>query len=79
MSKLLLSGDVRFFMEPEEKQYARVLAIAKDDEFGLYQHKAKALIARAQRKEPMNFDLEARKLYMEVVHALLRQSEKHSQ
>lgn len=62
----LYAGNATFFTKMEDfSTYQIVSAIAQSDlEEARF---ARALIKRAQRKEPMDFDLEANLLFMSIV------------
>lgn len=61
---LLYSGNVRFF-ENNLSSFEIASAIAYRDDSD-YSRKAKAILARAKRKEPMNFSLEVDRLCLEI-------------
>ena len=63
---MLLNQDSDFLVYKNNYQtYAIVLALSKTDH--LISQKAQSLLKRASLKEPMNFDLEAEHLFMEVL------------
>lgn len=62
----LFKGNTRFYLDKTDFQnYAILLAISKSD--STWAGKASSIIIRANAKEPMDLDLEAERLYMEVM------------
>lgn len=62
---LLYAGNVRFYENNLSSfEIASGIAYQEDD---LYSPKAKAILARAKRKEPMNFNLEVDMLCLEIL------------
>lgn len=63
---MLLNQDSDFLVYKNNYQtYAIVLALSKTDH--TISQKAQSLLKRASLKEPMNFDLEAEHMFMEVL------------
>lgn len=76
--RLLANGELAA-ITPYARQYSYYLTVSvladgmHDLSNTIWSAKARALKHRADRKEPMNFELEAEKLFMDIIYAALNQ------
>ena len=68
----LFNGSTRFFLDKTDfTNYAILYAIANND--NEWKAKANSILVRASLREPMDLDLEAERLYMEIMYANVKQ------
>ncbi len=75
MNKLLenlFSGNTRFFLDRTDFTNYAILTVLANSEHE-WQDKAKSILVRASLREPMNLDVEADKLFMEIMYANIKQ------